>query len=110
MILRLAYGLFMVDGFLWLWDSNKLWAELNIHKIFSKDKYGDAAWFSYVSFNQVFDNIYTAIEPIMLDHLPQLKTYQKSDQSRGDGSVHQAVHHGVLLARTYETRERYFNT
>lgn len=86
--IRAVYG----QWFPWIWDSNKKWTEVNINKIFSADRYGDAAWGAYLTLNQVFNDVFKFLEPVFRQRLVQLEQHKELKNSRFDSRQHFSNH------------------
>jgi len=78
--IRSVYGQWLP----WIWDSNKSWGGENLHRIFTKDERGDAAWDAYVSLNQAYNNLYALTEPIMRQQVARLEKFNKTPKARRD--------------------------
>lgn len=67
--IRAVYG----QWFPWIWNSNKSWAEKNMDKIFSDDRMGVAAWYAYITLNQVYNELVRLTDSIVRKRINDLK-------------------------------------
>jgi hypothetical protein len=69
----------------WIWGANKDWAKEHINEIFTPDEYGDAAWDSYITINQVFNDVFAFLKPVIEQRIEGLQKYEEqTKRNRGD--------------------------
>ncbi len=96
--IRAVYGQWLP----WIWHANKQWATKNLHKIFSDDEYGDAAWGAYITLNQVFDDVFDFLKPVIEQRIEKLQKFKDNSKgNRGDAEGHFAQHLMVYYWRGF---------
>ncbi len=87
--IRAVYGQWLP----WIWHSNKEWTQQNLEKIFTPDDaYASAAWDAYITLNQVYNNTFELLEPIIRQRIGDLKDYKDGEKTRRDARSQFAQH------------------